>query len=955
MLHKIQKLVVAVATAAMLFGTMGAVGASAATTPTVTTRAQFVAQIAQAAGVTPVTPATPIFSDVPASAPDAGYIDAAAKAGWVNGVGGGLFDPTGPLTRAQATKIEVMALGPAAAAAASSYMTTATTFTDNSSIPSWARGFVVEAVKVGLVKGYPDGSFQPNNGVSSADDPFFVSQFSTAFASFSGAASTLTVSASTTNAAVGQQVVLTSTIKDAAGNTVTGGTVTYSVNSTNAVLSGNTFVGSQAGNYVVTATSGTLTGTVDIAVFGAAAMLKIVTPATVVANGAASNTVTVEVVDANGNVVANDNTDTIDLASSNTSVLAAPSPSAAQTVNGVATFSLTSGTVALGTTTLTATMPSTSTNYTVINGNGPYTATVTSVAQAAAAVSLSAQSFVSNNVAGNYAVTAFVNDQSGNPMLNGAFGINFTVTGAGATFANGATTETLYYVGSSNNANGLTVTVDVPAAAVGTITVTGTSATTGISSATVSTTAGETGAAVGLQMTQSTTTVNADTLAASTTGAATAADVLTITPVDANGHPTTFTGTVTVSETSGGSTATNVEMNGSATGSTSVSFNSAASGTVYLYNSGSSVAGTYDFQASATGLTSSSQVALVVTPGAANGITISSPAATPLYLGYASPTATITAQLTDAEGNNVSLAGQTVTFTPTANTSTTMSATSVTTNASGQASSVVTVEPGVTTTTSVVVSATFFVNGANSTKNATEGVTVEATVPTSLTASFSSTAPTAGTSVTLNVYGTDQYGNPAGTGNGSFSVTTSAGLGTPSSCTTCTFTNISAGHWQLAGFTTSTAGSQNVQVTYLNSATALSASAALQVEPAGFNGFILVNSANQALTANSTNDYTGFTANSGTSVFLWGADASGNLVPDTAAATVYVWSNASSFTFSGGGATAHGTTATSTDPSGVYYAISVPANSGPIPVTYTNTSTATTLQYDNLFASTTLP
>ncbi|MHB1843126.1 MAG: S-layer homology domain-containing protein, partial [Sulfobacillus sp.] len=150
MLHKIQKLVVAVATAAMLFGTMGAVGASAATTPTVTTRAQFVAQIAQAAGLKPVTPATPIFSDVPASAPDAGYIDAASQAGWVNGIGAGLFDPTGPLTRAQATKIEVNALGTAAAAAAASYMTTATTFTDNSSIPSWARGYVVEAVKVGL-------------------------------------------------------------------------------------------------------------------------------------------------------------------------------------------------------------------------------------------------------------------------------------------------------------------------------------------------------------------------------------------------------------------------------------------------------------------------------------------------------------------------------------------------------------------------------------------------------------------------------------------------------------------------------------------------------------------------------------------------------------------------------------------------------------------------------------
>ncbi|MHB1506278.1 MAG: beta strand repeat-containing protein, partial [Sulfobacillus sp.] len=717
MLHKIQKLVVAVATAAMLFGTMGAVGASAATTPTVTTRAQFVAQIAQAAGLKPVTPATPIFSDVPASAPDAGYIDAASQAGWVNGVGGGLFDPTGPLTRAQATKIEVNALGTAAAAAAASYMTTATTFTDNSSIPSWARGYVVEAVKVGLIKGYPDGSFQPNNSVSSADDPFFVSQFSTAFASFSGAASTLTVSASTTNAAVGQQVVLTSTIKDAAGNTVTGGTVTYTVNSTNAVISGNTFVGSQAGNYVVTATSGTLTGTVDIAVFGAAAMLKIVPPTTVVASGAPStSTVKVEVVDANGNVVANDNVDVVSLTSSNGGVLVSPTPGSEPVVNGVATFSLTDGTQALGTTTLTATPVNvTGSNYATLAANEPYTVTVTAASQVATSISLTAPQYISNNTANSYSVTALVNDQTANPMVAGSFGINFSISGgcvsttsgsSCATFSNGQATETLYYNGGINASAGLGVTVDVPASATGNITVTAASVSTGITGANATTAAVETGAAVGLTMTQSTSSVSADTLASSSNSSSLAADVLTVTPVDAHGFPTSLGSasapvTVTVTETSGGLGATNVFMNGSTTGTTTLVFNGNSTASVNLYsNVANSTAGTYDFQATATGLTSSSSLALAVTAGSPAALTTSSPSA-PVFVGESAPTATITVQLTDAEGNAVNLAGVGVAFTSSNSANTTFSANSATTNSSGQASTTITLEPTVGTNAAV--------------------------------------------------------------------------------------------------------------------------------------------------------------------------------------------------------------------------------------------------------------
>ena len=42
-------------------------------------------------------------------------------------------------------------------------------FTDKEEILDWMKGYVNESVKAGVLKGYPDGSFQPNKTSTRAE------------------------------------------------------------------------------------------------------------------------------------------------------------------------------------------------------------------------------------------------------------------------------------------------------------------------------------------------------------------------------------------------------------------------------------------------------------------------------------------------------------------------------------------------------------------------------------------------------------------------------------------------------------------------------------------------------------------------------------------------------------------------------------------------------------------
>jgi hypothetical protein len=52
-----------------------------------------------------------------------------------------------------------------------------TSFADDTNISSWARGFVVVAVKYGLLNGYPDGSFGPQGSATRAEACAMIENF----------------------------------------------------------------------------------------------------------------------------------------------------------------------------------------------------------------------------------------------------------------------------------------------------------------------------------------------------------------------------------------------------------------------------------------------------------------------------------------------------------------------------------------------------------------------------------------------------------------------------------------------------------------------------------------------------------------------------------------------------------------------------------------------------------
>jgi len=912
-MHKFRTILSVVATAAMVLGTMGVASAAGTSNET---RADFIVQLDQSLGIQPVTPSTPDFSDVPSTNADYGYIEAAYQKGFINGIAKGLFGPTLPITRAEAAKILVEAYE------GGNYTPTqtSTTFTDNASIPTALVGYVAEANSLKLMLGFTSGSFGPEAYLTTAQETHLVAQLQAV-----QAAAGFKVTASSTDVAVGQIVTLSST---------GAGTTTYAVtgaNASSALISGTSFVASAAGNYVVTGTNSGNTASVTIGVYGAATGLKISAPTSVVANGASQTNVTVSVVDASGNVVAN-NTDEIKLVSGNTfagevgtsATTVSTNPAEELAVNGVATFVLQSGTVPGASTTLTATDQTTGTS--VVNPTGTsYTAAVADTAQTAASLGVTAPQYLSVN-AGNEPATMDVQvlDQSGEPMLYGTYPFSVSISGP-AEFTDGTTTAHSYaYTGNGqagSNAGAQAVTIDGLQGQTGAITVSVTG--TNLKAATATVTAVISGSASAIQLTAPSTTSFAE---------GTDSGAYSISYVDSHGYPlsgvsenllvvvkngtnvvdatggniqvlTSANGTTYAANASGETVGTSgVTLSGTALANALANGIELADTGTANYNSAD--AGTYTIQVSdagTDGLTASSTETLTETNNSAAALSVTGAA----YISAANPTDTISAQIIDAYGNPVAAAGVPVAFSSAATTTSmysapTLSANTVNTNANGVATVTATVPAYVNQSTNpqytVSATATYDLTSLNPvgyTGNV-QGFSVESTVATGVTVSLkdvqsgstydnSNGIATAGDEVQATVYAVDQYGNPvtsndsvtlafSGTGSIADNGTNGQALSTtsPTAATSDTVT-LNGINGAVVDLWALGSGPATIKASDNSAPGSVSGSAALTVEPGQVSAFGLNTSG-----GSSASTGVSVTANTPVTLTLQGTDAYGN-------------------------------------------------------------------------------
>jgi len=123
------------------------------------TRAQFAALLDAALNLAPASPPTPTFRDVPRSYWGYGVVETAVAAGIIHGTGAGIFGPDRPVTRQDMAVMLANALH--LTAVTRDLAAAGTSFADNKAIASYAVGSVSAANRLQLIKGLPDGRFQP--------------------------------------------------------------------------------------------------------------------------------------------------------------------------------------------------------------------------------------------------------------------------------------------------------------------------------------------------------------------------------------------------------------------------------------------------------------------------------------------------------------------------------------------------------------------------------------------------------------------------------------------------------------------------------------------------------------------------------------------------------------------------------------------------------------------------
>lgn len=145
--------------AAFVKGYMQGVSPTAFAPDAALTRAQAAAVLVRMAGLTPAKSST-TFADCTSHWARA-YIDTAEKYGIVSGIGSGSFEPDRPVTRAEIAVMLNNLLNLTAASGA---------FPDvEQSAYPWAYDAICALKGAGVLKGYEDGSFKPQNSLTRAE------------------------------------------------------------------------------------------------------------------------------------------------------------------------------------------------------------------------------------------------------------------------------------------------------------------------------------------------------------------------------------------------------------------------------------------------------------------------------------------------------------------------------------------------------------------------------------------------------------------------------------------------------------------------------------------------------------------------------------------------------------------------------------------------------------------
>jgi hypothetical protein len=139
------------------------------------TRAEVAAIMDKVLNLAPYTPQSPTFTDVK---PDDWFyqaVETANHAGIEIGYHDGAFHPNAPISRQEIACVLVQALGKSQLA--DSNAQAVTKFLDDRDIAWWSRGFIYVALQEGIVRGYPDNTYRPENMNTRAEACAMIEKF----------------------------------------------------------------------------------------------------------------------------------------------------------------------------------------------------------------------------------------------------------------------------------------------------------------------------------------------------------------------------------------------------------------------------------------------------------------------------------------------------------------------------------------------------------------------------------------------------------------------------------------------------------------------------------------------------------------------------------------------------------------------------------------------------------